>query len=521
MTSLGLNQLYQLPQLAKPDAVALISSNQTVTFSDICSQIECWATHLQQECGLKKGARVALYDTKSVAQVAMLFAIWRAGGVVVLINPALKVAQVEHILFDSAASLLITSATRADALMLQQSLPRSLQCVVTTDKSWCDAPLSTCSTDHWQEVEVMPAVERKPNDLAALVYTSGSTGLPKGVMLSQKNLMLGADSVAQYLGLNSDDRVLALLPFSFDYGLNQLLSGWHAGASVVLHNYFLPSAVGKELKQQQVTVLAGVPPLWRQILTALTPELLATVRLITNSGGALTAELISALHKLNPQAAIFAMYGLTEAFRSSFLSPKLLNKKPKSVGQAIPHARLMVLNGELKPCYPGEPGELVHAGELVALGYWRQPEQSAERFIELPEKLAQYPGERAVRSGDLAYIDNEGDLFILGRKDEQIKTSGYRVSPQEVEALALSIDGVEQAVCFGIPDAKLGQALVIVIQGKGLSQSAFRNQYQLLAANYLWPKSILQYEVLPLNGNGKIDRPKLKKKVMNEIDLPA
>lgn len=513
--------LHELITLADEQAIALKDGELSLTFAQINQQVTCWAASLQKFCQLQPGQRVAFYDQKSAAQLSLIFAVWRAGGVIVPINPTLKAAQVQHILSDSEASILVTSAVRAEALALQQALPEALISVVTTDKPWLESELATCYCQQWQSLAEVDEVEIAPEHLAALLYTSGSTGRPKGVMLSQENILLGAASVADYLNLTPQDRVMALLPLSFDYGLNQILSAWYVGACVVLHNFFLPAAVGGELEKSNISVLAGVPPLWRQVLAKLASRQVESLRLVTNSGGALTPELLHQLQALKPDLEIYSMYGLTEAFRSSYLPPERLVKKPKSVGKAIPFARLMVLDEDLALCEPGYPGELAHAGPLVAQGYWNQEEQTAERFIELPTRLAEYEGERAVLSGDLVYMDAEGDLFILGRKDEQIKTSGYRVSPQEVEELALSIDGVLQAACFGVTDIELGQAIALVIQGEETSEAAFRSQYQMLAANYLWPKYVLHYETLPLNGNGKIDRPELKKKVINEINLSA
>ena len=518
MDELKVQQLHTLIERPDAQAIALQLGNESLSFGELAQEAQSWTFYLQQQCQLRPGQRVALFDQKSIAQVVLIFAVWRSGGVVVPVNPTLKAAQVQHILSDSGASLLITSSARAEALSFQQALPSELQAVITTDKPWPEADIPTYCCQEWQQTSSGPAISRQPDDLASLIYTSGSTGQPKGVMLSQQNLLLGAASVAQYLNLSNQDRILALLPFSFDYGLNQLLSSWYAEASVVLHNFFLPAAACSDLAKYQITVLAGVPPLWRQILAKISAEQVTSLRLVTNSGGALTPELQLQLQKLKPGLAIYSMYGLTEAFRSSFLPPKLLNKKPRSVGQAIPYARLMVVDEDLCSCEPGVPGELAHAGPLVAQGYWRQSEQTEKMFVELPATLAVYEGERAVLSGDLVYMDNDGDLFILGRKDEQIKTSGYRVSPQEVEELALSVEGVMQASCYGVADAELGQAIALVIQGEETSEVAFRSQYQMLAANYLWPKYVLHYESLPLNANGKIDRPKLKKKVINEIN---
>lgn len=518
---LNVRHLFELLDQADASSPALIDGDEQLSFGQIRQQAQQWSWYLQRELSLKPGQRVAFFDQKHNAQIILLFAVWRAGGVAIPISPNLKAAQVLHILADSEASILITTSTRADMLALQEALPSTLHQVVTTDKPWKNEVVASEYCQRWSKQEAVKSQEPGTESLAALLYTSGSTGQPKGVMLSHHNVLLGVASVSQYLELSSSDRVLSVLPLSFDYGLNQILSAWYVGACVALHNFFLPASVGADLEKHQITVLAGVPPLWRQVLSKLSLEQCDSLRLVTNSGGALTPEIQVQLAKLNSTLKIYSMYGLTEAFRSSYLAPEQLKHKPRSVGRAIPYARLLVVDEDLRCCERGIPGELLHTGPLVAQGYWNQPEQTAQRFIELPAQLASYEGERGVLSGDLAYLDEEGDLFILGRRDEQIKTSGYRVSPQEVEELALSIEGIQQAACFGIADDELGQAIALVIHGEHTSEAAFRSQYQMLAANYLWPKYLLHYENMPLNSNGKIDRPLLKRRVINEVEVSS
>jgi acyl-CoA ligase (AMP-forming) (exosortase A-associated) len=349
------------------------------------------------------------------------------------------------------------------------------------------------------------------DDLAAILYTSGSTGQPKGVMLSHANLWLGAVSVAHYLGLARDDVTLAVLPLSFDYGQNQLLSTWYAGGSVVPLDYLTPRDVTKACVKHAVTTLAAVPPLWVQLLEQDWPaEAVAPLRRLTNSGGALTPDLVRRLRATFPQASLFAMYGLTEAFRSTYLEPALIDAHPTSMGRAIPFAEVLVVGDDGQVTADGEEGELVHCGPLVAQGYWRDAARTAERFRPAPAQ-SRYGG-TAVWSGDRVVRDAEGLLHFVGRRDAMIKTAGNRVSPQEIEEAALRTGLVAEAVALGVPDERLGQAIVLVMRGCA-EDDALRAALKRELPNFMQPHEIRWIEAMPLNPNGKIDREALRREL--------
>jgi acyl-CoA ligase (AMP-forming) (exosortase A-associated) len=272
-------------------------------------------------------------------------------------------------------------------------------------------------------------------DMAAILYTSGSTGKPKGVVLSHRNMVTGAKSVASYLENRTSDRILAVLPFSFDYGFSQLSTSFVAGACCVLMDYLLPRDVLRAVERKSITGLAAVPPLWVQLAALLWPASVRKhLRYITNSGGAMPGATLAALRAALPDTKVFLMYGLTEAFRSTYLSPDQVERRPDSIGKAIPNAEILVVREDGSRCAPGEPGELVHRGSLVSLGYWNDRQKTAERFRPAP---GQDPGlvltELAVWSGDTVRTDEEGYIYFIGRRDEMIKTSGYRVSPRVEE----------------------------------------------------------------------------------------
>jgi acyl-CoA ligase (AMP-forming) (exosortase A-associated) len=364
----------------------------------------------------------------------------------------------------------------------------------------------------WEMIEQsagsLPPSSADPDALAALLYTSGSTGRPKGVMVSHANLWLGAVSVAHYLELGEDDVTLAVLPLSFDYGQNQLLSAWYAGGAVVPLDYLTPRDVIKACGRYGVTTLAAVPPLWVQLVEAeWQADAVAPLRRLTNSGGALTEELVRKLRAMFPQAKLFPMYGLTEAFRSTYLDPALVDSHPSSMGTAIPLAEVLVIGDDGEPAGPGEEGELVHCGPLVARGYWNDPARTAERFRPAPAS-SRYGG-TAVWSGDRVRQDEQALLYFVGRRDAMIKSAGNRISPQEIEEVALASGIASEAVAVGVPDARLGQAIRLIVRGSG-DDEALRAALRRDLPNFMQPKEIRWIERMPLNPNGKIDRAALQ-----------
>ncbi|KPP96578.1 acyl-CoA ligase (AMP-forming), exosortase A-associated [Erythrobacter sp. HL-111] len=441
----------------------------------------------------ERGARVATWAAKGELACLMPLAAARAGLVHVPVNPLLKRLQVAHILADSGARLLVGTGSRL-ATLEEGDVPAG--CAVHEEGE----ALAQASAA-WPGPGPSSA---DPEELAAILYTSGSTGRPKGVMLSHANLWLGAVAVAHYLKLADDDVTLAVLPLSFDYGQNQLLSTWYAGGSVVPLDFLFPRDVAKACAKHGVTTLAAVPPLWVQ-LTELDwkPGESAPLRRLTNSGGALTVELVQSLRRIFPQADIYPMYGLTEAFRSTYLDPSLVEKHPTSMGKAIPFAEILVIGDDGEEAATGEEGELVHCGPLVAQGYWQDPGRTAERFRPAP--ACSRHGGTAVWSGDRVRRDAAGLLHFVGRRDAMIKSAGNRISPQEVEEAALATGLAAEAVALGVPDARLGQAVHLVVRGSGDTDALTRALKSALP-NFMQPAAIHWRKAMPLNPNGKIDR---------------
>lgn len=478
-----------------PGAAAIVDRDGVLDFAGLELAVGRLASWLGTR-GLLPGDRVASWMPKTRAACLMPLAVARAGMVHVPVNPLLKAAQVAHILADSGATLLLTQAARADTLGAGD-VPS--ECRVVTD------PMP-------QGDDVMPPSQADPATLAAILYTSGSTGRPKGVMLSHANLWLGAISVAHYLKLSPADRTLCVLPFSFDYGQNQLFSSWAAGASAVPIDYLTPRDVIKAVERHDVTTLAGVPPLWVQLLEANWPmEVAAKLRRLTNSGGALTVRMVRALRDRFPNADLYPMYGITEAFRSTYLDPTLVDAHPESMGRAIPFAEVMAVRADGTRTSPGEPGELVHAGPLVSLGYWRDPDRMEARYRPAPAFSTM--GGTAVYSGDIVIEGEDGLFRFVGRDDEMIKSAGNRISPTEIEEAVMAGGDVAEAVALGVPDERLGQAIIVVARALGdvaVVEQGLRERLRRDLPNFMQPARYDWRDTLPRNANGKLDRAALR-----------
>ncbi len=476
-----------------PDAAALIDRDGRMTFAELESAVADMAGGLRALLP-EPGARVATWLPKTRAACLMPLAAARAGLVHVPINPALKRAQVAHILSDSGAAVLVTQAARIAALETGD-IPDG--CRVLTDPP-AGPPVAGGGGD--------------ADALAAILYTSGSTGRPKGVMLTHANLWLGAVSVLRFLKLTAEDRVLAVLPLSFDYGQNQLLSTWAAGGAVVPLDYLTARDVVKAVDRFAITTLAGVPPLWTQLVEATWPDAIAArLRRLTNSGGALTPRMARALRTRFPAADVYPMYGLTEAFRSTYLPPERVDAHPDAVGGAIPFAEVAVVRADGSRAAPGEPGELVHAGPLVAQGYWRDAERTALRFRPAPSWMGS--GGMAVWSGDTMALGADGLLRFVGREDEMMKVSGNRISPTEVEEAVLADGMVAEAVAIGVPDDRLGQAIVVIARAVGDAggvEAAVRARLRRDLPIFQQPERYVWVDAMPRNANGKLDRAGLK-----------
>jgi acyl-CoA ligase (AMP-forming) (exosortase A-associated) len=521
-----LHELVMVAAERAPDAPALTFAAETLDYAALQARVSSCAAGLLA-LGLARGERVAIWLEKRFEGVVASFAAPAAGGVFVPLNPLLKADQVAYILRDCNVRVLITSPERLALLQDVLTACHALRDVVLTKgtPAWSvAAPLRSTAWDELLAAEPRPGHRLIDTDMAAILYTSGSTGSPKGVVLSHRNMVAGAKSVASYLGNCAGDTLLAALPLSFDAGFSQLTTAFLSGARVVLLNYLVPRDVLKALESERVTGLTAVPPLYIQLAQLEWPAAVnSTLRYFANTGGRMPADTLQQLRRRAPNAKPFLMYGLTEAFRSTYLPPEEVDRRPDSIGKAIPNAEILVLREDGSECAPDEPGELVHRGALVGMGYWNDAEKTAERYRPLPVGVAgresglQIP-ELAVYSGDTVRRDRDGFLYFIGRRDEMMKTSGYRVSPTEVEEVLYSTKLVGECAAFGVDHPVLGQAIQIVATPPAgapkVDIPALLAECRARMPAYMVPAAVRDVPgPLPRNPNGKIDRKLLASQV--------
>lgn len=511
-----LHELVSVAAERYPDARALTHGHSTLNYGALQSSVDAFSSGLCA-LGIGRAGRVGIYLEKRFETVVASFGAAAAGAVIVPLNPLLKPDQVAFIARDCEVRVLITSPERLATLEDALAKCPALRHVVVTETPVLPASLpvgvGVSSWDELMEAPLAAAHRVIDTDMVAILYTSGSTGRPKGVVLSHRNMVAGAKSVASYLGNCPDDTLLAALPLSFDAGFSQLTTGFHAGARVVLLNYLLPRDVLKAMEREGVTGLTAVPPLYIQLSTVDWPAAIGGhLRYFANTGGHLPRETLALLRERVPRAKPFLMYGLTEAFRSTYLPPEEVDRRPDSIGKAIPNAEVLVLREDGSECAPDEPGELVHRGALVGMGYWGDAEKTAERYRLLPgrDPRLQLP-EYAVFSGDTVRRDAEGFLYFIGRRDEMIKTSGYRVSPTEVEEVLYATKLVGECVAFGVPHSTLGQVIQVIVTAPDGSTAvdlgAVAAECRRHMPAYMVPAGIeATAGPLPRNPNGKIDR---------------
>ena len=520
----SLHHLLQHAAAERGDNPALTYRDLELSYSQLTSAVDAVAAGLVR-LGLQRDDRVAIFVDKRIETVAAVFGTSAAAGVFVPVNHILKAAQVAYILTDCDVRVLVTTRERLALLRDELKSCPALQHVIVVDPTADGAgPDGDGYVVHsWSQlvadpipVQPSPAVDV---DMAAIFYTSGSTGKPKGVVLSHRNLIVGAESVSSYLHNSSDDVILSVLPLSFDAGFSQLTTAFAVGAHVILHNHLLPADVVRLVAKHSVTGLTCVPPLWLQIVAATWPQGAAdTVRYIANTGGRMPKATLDKLRSIFTEAAPYLMYGLTESFRSTYLDPAEVDRRPDSIGSAIPNAEVLVVRPDGTRCAAGEEGELAHRGALVALGYWNDPARTAERFKPAPGPVQAWrTPELAVWSGDSVVADEDGFLYFVGRKDEMIKTSGYRVSPTEIEEVAYDTGLVRDAVAFGVDDPRLGQTIVLVAttaNGAQLDPATLTATLRRQLPLYMVPTAVHIRDEMPRSPNGKYDRNLIKSELL-------
>lgn len=461
--------------------------------------------------GFRPGDRLAIHLDRCLDEVVALLAAGLASGLAVPVAKKLKDEQVRHVLDDADPFAVLTSGVALASL-------RDAESVLGARRRFAAGTSPVPASTPWSSLDVGDGPLEAPASRAPaiLLYTSGSTGLSKAVVQDHRNLALGAQIVADYLHLGTDDHVLAVLPFSFDYGLNQLLAAMHAGARVTAADFLSLGELKSLLTTVRPTGLAGVPSLWHEVARGLQSGALdardgASLRYVTNSGGRLAEPDLRTLRAHWPHVQVFAMYGLTEAFRSAYLDPREIDAHPDSFGRALPGVELLLVDPQSGTVLEGAAtGELVHAGALVSLGYWKRPEATAKRFRPDPRGV---PG-TVVYSGDLVRRDDAGRLYFVSRLDRMLKVAGHRISPDEVAAAVLGLPGVGEVAVYGAPGGAQGHRIVVAIGGDEadaeLPARVLRQCRARLPA-YMVPSVVRVHRALPHNQNGKIDVVRLER----------
>jgi len=506
-----LHELLLQSASALPESPALTYQGKTLSYGQLAAAVERFAAGLVR-LNVARGERVGIYLEKRHEFVVAAFGAMASGAVIVPLNPLLKADQVAYIMRDCNVRVLVTSSARFAGLTEAVVHCHDLRHAVVVDDAPAPSDVAAVAWHEMQGAEPPRSHHVIDEDMVAILYTSGSTGRPKGVMLSHRNMVAGAKSVAQYLENQASDTLLAVLPLSFDAGFSQLTTAFHVGARVVLINYLLPKDVLNAVVREKVTGLTAVPPLWIQLTQLKWPDTVTGhLRYIANTGGRMPLETLKALRAALPRTKPYLMYGLTEAFRATYLPPEEADRRPDSIGKAIPNSEVLVLREDGTPCAPNEPGELVQRGALVGMGYWNDPEKTAERFRPLPGREAGIVRpEIAVYSGDTVRRDEDGFLYFIGRRDEMIKTSGYRVSPTEVEEVVYATQHVGECAAVGVEHPTLGQAIVLVAtprEGQALDAETLLTECKARLPAYMVPAKVdIRPATLPRNPNGKIDR---------------
>lgn len=500
--------LFQRTCPGEQDRIALITDDQCYTYAQLASAAHQLAGVLHAS-GVARGDRVAIFLDNSWESAVSIFATLHAGGVFVLINPQTKTDKIEFILRDSGACALIAERrldhTFRPALERLEQPPALLLTDSPSDppNNWIASAIPNANPPQ----SPCPVI---PLDLAAIIYTSGSTGTPKGVMQTHQSMTFTVGSLTEYLRLSSDERILCVLPLSFDYGLYQLLMAVSLGACLVLEQSFTYlGQILERIRQDAITVFPGVPTIFASLIAAhrRNPLCLPAITRITSTAAALPDEFTASLREIFPNALLYKMYGLTECKRVSYLEPELIEAKPGSVGKAIPGTEVYLLSPEGEPVPPGEIGTLYVRGPHVMAGYWNQPALTDHML-----KDGKLPGERVLCTHDLFRTDHEGFLYFVGRTDDIIKSRGEKVSPIEVENALHRIPGVEEAAVIGVPDPLLGEtirAYIVTDPTQHLTAHAIRAGTAAFLESHMVPTEIVLCSHLPRSANGKIDKRRL------------
>jgi amino acid adenylation domain-containing protein len=502
-----------------PDKVAIVSRERSVTFAELLQEALCTAQCLR-EIGLKTGDRVGICMEKTIDQASAILGVLFANAVVVPILPRLKGPNIRHIIDNSGMSAMITDTDRLGEVTEFAGVTRLITGHGPVTNDWPNLPYMR------RFVQPLNHFDRIGNDNAAIIYSSGSTGRPKGILIAHRNLAEGADICAEYLETREDDRIGCMLSFNFDYGMNQLWQTIRQGCTLILHELALPMDLFSMMAREKVTALPVMPVFLtkmfdRRLKVDTSRFDLSSLRYVCSTGGRLSADMIADMRGAFPTAKIYSMFGLTEAFRGTYLPPDKLDSFPTSVGRAIPDCEVLVLDEKGDECAPNVVGELVQRGATVTKGYWNDPENTARTFRPHPR----FPGETLVFSGDKVFKDENGFIYFVARADDMIKTKGFRVSPTEVETEVLRHPDVVEAVAFAVPNISVGEDVACAYtssDGKPIAEAVLKQFLKSQLPNHMVPALLLHFDSFPILGNaGKHDRKMIKQQSYERLGIAA
>jgi len=492
--------------------IALVCMKQRVTYGELDARSNALA-HSLIASGVKRGDRVVIFADNTVETVISFWAVLKANAVVSIINPLTKSDKLSYLLEDCRPAAIITDAHIHFIFAEPVRACTHLRCVIVSGAIDDEKLAGLPHSQRWDTAiaagkHVAPPMRTCIDiDLAAIIYTSGSTGDPKGVMLTHRNMLTAATSISSYLELQEDEVILGVLPLAFDYGLYQMIMAFRTGARLVLERSFtFPAQILNLMVEEGVTGFPGVPTIFSILaeLKSLKDYDLSKIRYVTNTAAALPAKHILMLRGIFPGARIYSMYGLTECKRCTYLPPKDIERKPSSVGIAIPNTEMWIVDEDGNKVAPGTVGQLVIRGATVMKGYWEKPEATAKKL-----KPGPLPGEQVLYTGDHCKMDDEGYLYFVGRMDDIIKSRGEKVAPKEVENMLMNVPGIKEAAVIGVPDDILGQAVkafVVLEEGIMLTEKQLQKECQSRLENFMVPKYIVTVPSLPKTDTGKIKK---------------
>ena len=524
MTVNSIRCLLEKASLTYPDKCVIKFADEQYSYKELLERVDKIASYLTS-LNLPKGARVGIYSDKSSYQVIAILSILSTSYTLVPISRLLKPEQVKYIIDDCSISCIFTDSKKIDKLKATGFEGEIITFDSGGDEFVSFAEIFKCYKAHYNS-------NIKGHDNAVITYSFGSMGNPKGIVIDHRALYDGAAIVSRYLGIDNNDIISGVLSFNLDYGLNQIFTTLYNGATLAIHKMVLASDFFSHLIDDEVTLLPLMPIHISRIFDEdphkiPAPEFFSKLRVITSSGGNITHVMIKNITTYFPTSKFYSMHGLSEAFRSAYLEPSQIHIRPESIGKAVPDVELYIINEEGQACKPREIGELIHRGACIYKGYWNAPEETAKRFksISILSKVIDIEDglrdETVVSSGDFVYADEEGYIYFVGRKDDMIKTRGFRVSPKEIESVIYNyLPQIPECIVFSIPDKEIEEEIILVYGGdRELAKNEILFELKKHLPNYMLPSQIIYDPDMPRESihSKEIDRKRLREKFLETI----